>query len=201
MFFSTTAGSDRLIHAYTVLERYKLKGGTLTNNDRRAIKAAEDTLALPNVTCHGPRAKKIMAPDEMKLARTFADTLKAVEHTRSPFKTEAQRGSELRDWLMAKAEREPKVAAELAQVYAYHSTNGQLLDLSDYPIIRYSATGEIVTDESSCWFERSLQYIQKERSILYESELMKGTPAIRVLEKILDFNDALPQRFRDIAYW
>lgn len=201
MFFSTTAGADRLIHAHTVLERYKLKGATLTDNDRRAIKAAEDTLALPNVTWHGPRAKKTMAPDGTKLALTFADTLKAVERTHRPLKAEAPRGSELREWLLAKAERDPKAAAELAQGYAYHSLNGQGIDMTDYPVIRYSATGEIVTDESSSWFERSLQHMQKERSVLYESELMKGTPAVKILEKILDFNDALPQRFRDIANW
>lgn len=41
MFFSTTAGSDRLIHAHSILKHYKLKGATLRDNDRRAIKAAE----------------------------------------------------------------------------------------------------------------------------------------------------------------
>lgn len=201
MFFSTSAGSDRLSHAHGILERYRLKGATLTDNDRRAIKAAEDTLAWPNVTLHGPRAKKAMTPDGKNLALSFADTLKAVERGHSPFKTEVQRGSELREWLLKKAERDPKVAAELAQGYAYHSMNGQVIDLTDYPVIRYSATGEIVTDQSSNWFERSLQSMQNDRAVLYESELMKGTPAIRILEKILDFNDALPQRLRDMAYW
>lgn len=201
MFFSTTAGSDRLAHAHSVLESYKLKGATLTNSDRRVIKGAEDTLALPNVTWHGPRAKKTMTQDGKNLALSFADTLKAVGREHRPFKPEVRRGSEQREWLLTKAERDPKVAAELAQGYAYHSLNGQGIDMTDYPIIRYSATGEIVTEESSIWFERSLQHMQKERSVLYESELMKGTPAVRILEKILNFNDALPQRFRDMANW
>lgn len=201
MFFSTSAGSDRLSHAHDVLERYRLKGATLTDNDRRAIKAAEDTLAWPNVTCNGPRAQKTTTPDGTNLALSFADTLKAVERTHSPFKTEVQRGSELREWLLNKAERDPKVAAELAQGYAYHSLNGQGIDMTDYPIIRYTASGEVVTEESSSWFERSLLSMQKDRTVLYESELMKGTPAVRILEKILDFNDALPQRFRDMANW
>lgn len=201
MFFSTTAGSERLTHAQSVLESYKSKGGPLTDNDQRAIKAAKSTLALPNVTWHGPRAHKVTLPVRPNVALSFADTLKTVEREQSPFKTEVRRGSEQREWLLAKAERDPKVAAELAQGYAYHSLNGQGIDMTDYPVIRYSATGEIVTDESSSWFERSLQHMQKERSVLYESELMKGTPAVKILEKILDFNDALPQRFRDIANW
>ena len=201
MLFSTATGSDRLSHAYAVLEHYTLKCGVLTDNERSAIKAAEDTITLPNVTCTGPRAKKIVTADKRSHSPSFAETLQAVERGQSVFKTSDQRGSELREWLLGKAERSPKDAAELAYGYAYHSLNGQGIDLSDYPIIRYCATGEVVTDESSRWFERSLQLMQKERAALYESELMKGTPAVKILERVLDFNDALPQRFRDIAHW
>ncbi|WP_241509561.1 hypothetical protein [Pseudomonas ovata] len=137
-----------------------------------------------NVTCKGPRAKVV------EQAHDSFET-----HTRIP------RGSEWRQYLLDKAANDPAEAADLARGYAYHSLNGQGVDMSYYPVIRYCGSGEIVNDESTAWFEKNLQLMQKQRSELYESELMKGTPAAVILEKILDFNDALPQRFRDMANW
>ncbi|WP_241001131.1 hypothetical protein [Pseudomonas syringae] len=150
----------------------------------RFSRRADTDSPFVNVTCKGPRAKVVVKTHE------DADT-----------RTGIKRGSAWRQYLLDRAANDPAEAADLARKYAFNSLNGQILDLSEYPTIRYSATGEIVNDESTAWFEKNLQLMQKQRSELYESELMKGTPAAVILEKILDFNDAQPQRFRDMAFW
>lgn len=152
--------------------------------DMRFSRRTDSEPEFVNVTCKGPRAKVVVKTHE------DADT-----------RTGIKRGSAWRQYLLDRAANDPAEAEDLARKYAFNSLNGQILDLSEYPTIRYSATGEIVNDESTAWFERNLQLMQKQRSELYESEMMKGTPASVVLEKILDFNDALPQRFRDMAFW
>jgi len=89
----------------------------------------------------------------------------------------------------------------LAHSDAYSSLAGEGLDLTDYPIIRYSSTGEIVNDETTLYFAKNMFSMQKQRTHLYESEIAKGTPPVKILEKILDFNDGLPQKFREMANW
>ncbi|EFW81817.1 hypothetical protein [Pseudomonas savastanoi] len=111
------------------------------------------------------------------------------------------RGGELRHKLMAQAENDPREASFLATQYAHNSLNGEAVDLSDYPVIRYCATGKVVTPESSAYFQKTEGWMHKERRALYEEEYLKGTPAAKILEKILNFNDALPKAFRDMANW
>ncbi|WNW13493.1 hypothetical protein RRX38_20805 [Pseudomonas sp. DTU_2021_1001937_2_SI_NGA_ILE_001] len=161
----------------------------------------DDTTLLPNVTCLGPRAKKPTVAKTGIPTSPFANLLQAAEGKYKTAETNSTRGSAQRQWLMEKANRSPQEAAELAHGYAYHSLNGQGIDLTDYPVIRYCATGEIVTDESSSGFESYFKHMQLQRSALYESELLKGTPPAQILEKILDFNDSQPKRFRDMANW
>lgn len=126
-------------------------------------------------------------------AVTASETHK--EHTKSA------KNVSLRSFLLDRANNDQQEAARLAHSYAYNSLNGEMHDLTDYPIIRYSATGEIVNDETTLYFAKNMSSMQKQRTHLYESEIEKGTPSVRILEKILDFNDGLPQKFREMANW
>ncbi|MFJ4141259.1 hypothetical protein [Pseudomonas sp. NPDC089734] len=134
---------------------------------------------------------------------SFKQALNAVQGTTVNHEEEKQclNGSALRPVLLKTANSDQAEAQRLAYEYAYNSLNGEGVDLTDYPTIRYCATGEVVTRETTSYFEKTLALMQKERSHLYQSELIKGTPPAKILEQILDFNDNLPKRFRDMANW
>ena len=157
---------------------------------------------LQNFTPLGVRYK-ITSLAQTSPSETFAQVLKKTTHKKEiPHQEIATyRGSALKLELIGQAENDPKKAAMLAEGYAYNSLNGECVDLSDYPVIRYWATGEIVTSESKAYFQETWSRMQIKRTDLYQAELSKGTPAVKILEKILSFNDALPQKFRDITNW
>lgn len=161
----------------------------------------DNAAPFPNVTPLGVRQKTTRLP--AATAEIFADVLqKAVHDKEKPHCARTiLRGGELRHKLMAQAQSSPVEASFLARHYAYNSLTGEGVDLSDYPVIRYCATGKIVTPESSAYFQKIGGCMQKERTALYEEEYLKGTPAARILEKILTFNDSLPHDFRDMANW
>lgn len=115
--------------------------------------------------------------------------------------TRSAKSVALRSFLFDRANNDPQEAARLAHSYAYTSLNGEMYDLTDDPIIRYTATGEIANDEAALFFAKNSLSMQKQRTHLYESEIAKGTPPVKILEKILDFNDGLPQKFREMANW
>ncbi|SDW14905.1 hypothetical protein SAMN05444064_101551 [Pseudomonas syringae] len=161
-----------------------------------------DPTSFVNVTPFGIRQKNAPSASTAH-AETFAQALKHANHEygSSQCAKKSPRGGELKPKLIEHAKNAPEEAAALAKNYAYNSLNGEGVDLSDYPIIRYCATGEIVTSESSAYFQKTWGNIKIERVRLYELEHLKGTPPAEILEKILNFNDALPERFRDIANW
>ena len=157
---------------------------------------------FPNVTPLGVR-QKTTPRTTASTPEIFANVLQKTVHEKEmPYCARTiPRGGELRHKLMAQAESNPGEASFLAKHYAYNSLTGEGVDLSDYPVIRYCATGKIVTPESSAYFQKIGWCMQKERTALYEEECLKGTPAVKILEKILNFNDSLPQAFRDMANW
>ncbi|AQL39298.1 hypothetical protein [Pseudomonas syringae] len=155
-----------------------------------------------NVTPLGVR-QKITPLTTTSTPGVFANVLqKSIHEKEAPhYGKTILRGGELRHTLMAQAENNPSEASFLAKQYAHNSLNGEGVDLSDYPVIRYCATGDIVTPESSAYFQKTERWMHRERTALYEEEYLKGTPAAKILEKILNFNDALPEAFRDMANW
>lgn len=108
---------------------------------------------------------------------------------------------EHKNHMMNIARSDPAEAAALAYGYAHNSLSGELLDCSDRPNIRYSATGELVTPATSAYFARTYLAMQKERTELYQAELSKGTHSADILEKIFDFNESMPTRFLEMAGW
>lgn len=157
-----------------------------------------------NATSLGPRSK-VTATAQTKEGMSFGQVLNATQSKDSIVSQGKRdtfpRGSTFRSELLEEAGKDPTQAAKMAYEYAYNSLVFELFDVTDYPIIRYTTTGQIVTDETRLYFAKTMSSVQKLRGELYETELLKGTPPAKILEKILDFNDSLPQKFKDMAHW
>jgi hypothetical protein len=115
--------------------------------------------------------------------------------------TRSAKATEVREWVLDTAAKDPEKAEMWAHLYAYNSLNGPLLDCSDLPIMRLAATGEIYNQEMQSYYGRVRLAMQRDRSALYESEIGKGTPHAKILEKVFAYNDTLPEEFRRIADW
>jgi hypothetical protein len=111
-----------------------------------------------------------------------------------------ERLKERREALRA-ATADPKVAAQLTHNYVHNALGYELLDLSDRPNIRYSATGELVTPITKAYFAKISQAMQLQSVHLYQTETSKGSPDIQILEKIFDLHDQLPEKFKDMLGW
>lgn len=77
----------------------------------------------------------------------------------------------------------------------------ELIDIADYPIIRYAVTAEPVTKESTTYFSTTLTSLLEQRKQLYAVEKSRQTPDMNILEKLLSLNDQLPDRFKKMANW
>lgn len=104
--------------------------------------------------------------------------------------------------ILEKLTRYPDQAAGMVAEYAQGSMSLPVLDCKDYPpTMRLAATGEIWTDELRVQYHSMWMDSQPGRMRLYEAELAKGTSAMEIMEKLWDYNDALPPRFRKLAGW
>jgi hypothetical protein len=101
-----------------------------------------------------------------------------------------------RNYMLEAARENSQVAEELAYGYAHNSLAFALLDLSDRPNIRYSATGELVTPKTQEYFNRISQAVQQQCANLYRQEVAKKTPPAEILEKIFSFHDSMPKDFK-----
>ncbi|MEG5756418.1 MULTISPECIES: hypothetical protein [Enterobacter cloacae complex] len=74
-----------------------------------------------------------------------------------------------------------------------------VLDFADWPRVRYAASGEVQTPESEEYFREMTSATNLLRSALIEAERAKGTPALYILDKLLNLNSALPERYKKMA--
>lgn len=74
-----------------------------------------------------------------------------------------------------------------------------VLDFADWPRVRYAASGEVQTPESEKYFREMTSATNLLRSALIEAERAKGTPALYILDKLLNLNSALPERYKKMA--
>jgi hypothetical protein len=104
----------------------------------------------------------------------------------------------------------PEEAGDFAKSFAndpfQYGPTGGLLDISGLQpggdgIIRYSGDGSPVTAESEAYFERKNARFLSERTQLYASEMAKGTPSLKVLDKLLTAADNQPERYRMMMGW
>ncbi|MFJ5299521.1 hypothetical protein ACIQAL_23750 [Pseudomonas sp. NPDC088368] len=127
----------------------------------------------------------------------FSDTLKNTLPSRTA--RDMTHSADLireRNYMLEKAKTSPSEAATLAFGYTHNSLSSALLDLSDRPNIRYAATGELVTPLTEQYFSHMSQTMQQHCNNLYRQEVSKGTPAEEILQKIFNFHDSMPARFK-----
>ncbi|ATD63740.1 hypothetical protein CNX70_09965 [Janthinobacterium svalbardensis] len=74
-----------------------------------------------------------------------------------------------------------------------------LIDISNWPTVRYSASGELQTPESEAYFAGVAASASKARAELLQLERSKGTPTAAILDKVLALNSALPPRYKVMA--
>lgn len=99
------------------------------------------------------------------------------------------------------ARQSPDKAEETAYSLVNDSMKDPLLNISSWPVIRYSVSGQLVTDESNAYFQKLSADSLKLRTDLYNSEKAKGTFALEIVEKLVALNSSLPKSFQDMANW
>lgn len=101
------------------------------------------------------------------------------------------------------AEADPAFAKKTAEQFAFDDSfekHGPLVDISHDPI-RYSATGEVVTEESLAAFKMEAAKVTAGRIALYQAEKIKGTPDAQILEKLFSFVDGQPDNYLRLLNW
>lgn len=74
-----------------------------------------------------------------------------------------------------------------------------LLDFAEWPQVRYATSGEPQTPESEAYFYKMTAAANVLRASLIDAERAKGTPALYILDKLLNLNSALPERYKKMA--
>jgi len=104
----------------------------------------------------------------------------------------------------------PEEAGNFSKLFAndpfQYGPTGGLLDISGQQpggdgIIRYSGDGSPVTAESEAYFEKENARFFHEKIEIYTSEMTKGTPPLKILEKLLIARDNQPDRYRMMMGW
>lgn len=119
----------------------------------------------------------------------------------SRFDIERSNGKAQKRQMLEEANNTPKNVKNIIDNLLKNTLTFELLDITDYPVIRYAATGEPRTHESRGYYSTTLTSILKQREHLYETEKQRGIADVEILEKLLNFNDNLPHRFRKMANW
>ena len=102
--------------------------------------------------------------------------------------------------LLAFAQSNPGNAEELLSAHLPKEDGIlPLLDFADWPKVRYAASGEVQTRESQEYFRDMTSAANLLRTALIDAERVKGTPALYILDKLLNLNSALPERYKQMA--
>lgn len=103
------------------------------------------------------------------------------------------------------AHADPALAEQLASTYTF-GIDLALVDISEFDLrtgsgAKYVATGESVTENSRTWFEQEAAKVREGRISLYQSEKAKGTPDADILDKVIGFMDAQPEKYLRMFDW
>lgn len=102
------------------------------------------------------------------------------------------------------AKEDTSFAEKMTKDYAYddsYMTTGPLVDISGYPTIRYTYTGEVMTDGNLAEFKAEAAKARTDRISLYESEKAKGTSDVDILEKLFRYTDTRSDSYLNIVGW
>lgn len=101
------------------------------------------------------------------------------------------------------AEDDPAYARKRAEEFAYYDgyeKHGPLVDITHDPI-RYSSTGEVVTEENLAEFKAEAAKVTAGRIALYQAEKAKGTSDIEILEKLFTYVDGQSDNYLSKLGW
>ncbi|MGM8752712.1 hypothetical protein ACS6JK_03750 [Enterobacter chuandaensis] len=102
--------------------------------------------------------------------------------------------------LLSFAQRNPGNAEALLSAHVPKDDAALTLpDFADWPRVRYAVSGEVQTPESEEYFSKMTSAANVIRAALIDAERAKGTPALYILDKLLDLNSALPERYKKMA--
>jgi hypothetical protein len=115
--------------------------------------------------------------------------------------TRSAKATEVREWMLDTAAKDPEKAKMWAHALAYDQIETPMLENTDSPISRVSATGEIYTPGMQRYCIKVWNAMQAGRSALYESEVAKGTPDAQIMEKVFAYHDTYPVGYRRLLDW
>lgn len=92
-----------------------------------------------------------------------------------------------------------KAEAMLLANFSGEENKFPVLDFSDWPRVRYAFSGELQTPESEEYFHTVTSAITTLRTLLVNSEQERGVSPINILDKLLNLNSALPERYKKMA--
>ena len=98
----------------------------------------------------------------------------------------------------------PAWGEKFAHDFAYddgYQTNGPLVDITNYPTMRYTYTGELVTDKNLAEFKAEAAIARTERIALYEAEKANGTTDPEIIEKLFRLTDSRSDSYLNIVGW
>ena len=108
-------------------------------------------------------------------------------------------------FVMKVASQNEQKAEEMLAAFTY-GLNNPLIDISNLDMATgegatYTATGQPVTDASEALFSSQNESLIKRNEILIAQEREKGTPAAKILEKVMQSIDQQPQSYKDKIDW
>lgn len=105
-----------------------------------------------------------------------------------------------RVYMLSVAHGDPKKAAALlSSCQPEAGTALPLLNFSGWPDVRYATSGELQTPESEEYFHKISSAATLLRAAIIDAEQQKNTPAFYILDKVLNLNGALPDRYKKMA--
>ena len=79
------------------------------------------------------------------------------------------------------------------------SSDAILVNLEDYPILRMSRTGQVLTEKDIAYFDTIAESVRQGRLAVYQQEKAKGTSAGAIMDKITAYMTALPEKYQILA--
>ncbi|WP_258526035.1 hypothetical protein, partial [Enterobacter hormaechei] len=103
-------------------------------------------------------------------------------------------------YMLSVAYRDPQKAAALLSSCQPEAGNPlPLLNFSGWPDVRYATSGELQTPESEDYFHKISSAATLLRAAIIDAEQQKNTPAFYILDKVLNLNSALPERYKKMV--
>ncbi|MCG9058693.1 hypothetical protein LH452_06985 [Laribacter hongkongensis] len=133
-------------------------------------------------------------------ASLYSNTLK------TPLSNDKEGGVDdrFRELLVNAANSDPQFAKDYTEQFAYDEsfeTTGPLVDISGWPVVRYSYAGEIVTDQNMSQFKSKAAEVRAELSSIYQAEKSNGVSYVEIMKKLFQHMDTLPDAYLRILGW